>query len=93
MSTNDWLKFRKKWIENNPPNHEGQYLCGICGKPVSSSSFELDHVIPRSNRPDLIYEYSNLQPSHSECNYKKGSRIIEPAITNDEYNLRRELDL
>lgn len=36
-------------------------VCGICGHPGSSDT---DHIIPKSVRPDLAEEPSNLQPAH-----------------------------
>lgn len=91
--TNEWLKFRKIWLKNNQPNHEGQFLCGICGKPVDAKDMEIDHILPRSNRPDLAYCPDNMQPTHSICNYRKGSKKWKPKINKNEYKLRRELEL
>jgi 5-methylcytosine-specific restriction endonuclease McrA len=35
---------------------------------------EVDHIIPRSVRPDLIYELSNLQSACKACNSAKRDR-------------------
>lgn len=67
-------KVRKAWIAANPPNHQGYYTCGICRRQVHISEMELDHIIPSSARPDLIAEFSNLQPTHHQCNFEKGSK-------------------
>lgn len=90
-SSQQWLKTRSEWIKENPPNHQNQYVCGICSKSVSSDSFELDHILPR--RGDNIFDFSNLQPAHSLCNRLKGSRRLTPKVTKSEYQLRKELDL
>lgn len=35
----------------------------------------VDHVIPRTKRPDLIHVQSNLQEAHGSCNSDKGSTV------------------
>ena len=65
-----WAEFRKQWLIDNPP----PYICGICGRAVHPDSVVLDHIIPRSNRPDLRYNSSNIQPAHWACNGDKGSK-------------------
>lgn len=77
----------------NPPNHQGQYLCGICAKTVHVSDFELDHILPRSSHPELKSVFDNLQPTHASCNRRKGSQHWEPLVSKAEYELRRKLDL
>lgn len=70
----DWIAFRKKWIKNNPPNHEGYYICYMCGIWVIPQDMELDHVLSRSRHPELVFDESNIRPSCHICNHKKGSR-------------------
>ena len=55
--------------------------CWICGKPIdwnappqTPAAFELDHAQPRSQRPDLAYETTNLRTAHSKCNRRRGNR-------------------
>mgnify|MGYP002345622309 CR=1 FL=1 len=67
-------KTRRDWIKNNPPNHQGYWTCGICGRWVHESAMELDHIIPSSHAPQLIDDHSNLRPTHSKCNRIKGSK-------------------
>lgn len=74
MTKRDWLKTRSKWLRENPPNHQGYYECYICGKWVDYSEITLDHIIPRSNRPDLVHDFSNLAPCCYKCNSAKGSK-------------------
>lgn len=88
-----WNRTRRVWVLNNPPNHQGQYVCGICGKTVHISDMELDHIIPRSGEPTSKHDSTNLQPSHAFCNQLKGSKRMKPLISPEEYELRRELDL
>ena len=46
----------------------------------------VDHIIPRTKRPDLIYEQSNLQEAHGSCNSDKGS-TVEDGIEYDSYTI------
>ena len=54
--------------------------CHICGMPVdylaepssTPDSWEPDHVIPVSKRPDLELDLSNVKASHKRCNRARG---------------------
>ena len=72
---NDWNKTRRKWRELNPPNHQGYWICGICGQWVNESEMEVDHIKPRGGTTrHLRSDHSNLQPAHRRCNQLKGSK-------------------
>lgn len=88
-----WRKVRAGWVASNPPNHEGYYVCGMCGKSVHIDDMELDHINPRSGTPQSFENPLNLQPTHSFCNRIKGSRRITPKISREEYEMRKKLDL
>lgn len=57
--------------------------CHICGQAIdylaepstSPDSWEPDHVIPVSKRPDLELDLSNIAPSHMRCNRARGDGI------------------
>lgn len=87
----EWLRVRKEWVKENPPDHAGYYVCGICGKPVHYSDMEVDHVKGRKGR--LLVDKANLQPTHSKCNRLKGSKSVKPVVSETEYAFRRSLDL
>ena len=89
--TQAWLRTRKEWINQNPPDHAGYYVCGICSKPVHFSDMEVDHVVGRLGRN--LVDKENLQPSHRLCNRIKGSRKLTPKVSEAEYEFRRTLDL
>ena len=89
--TDEWLKVRKEWVKENPPDHAGYYVCGICGKPVHFSDMEVDHIDGRLGRN--LVDKENLQPSHVLCNRLKGSRKLKPKVSGTEYAFRRTLDL
>lgn len=69
-----WLSFRKKWLKNHPPNHQGYYTCYICLRQIPAEEITLDHVIPRSRRPDLVFDENNVRPACGQCNTDKGSK-------------------
>lgn len=69
----EWVKTRRAWVKANPPNHEGYYVCGICGRWVKEDEFELDHKVSRTRDPSRRFDLTNLQPTHSSCNRAKGS--------------------
>jgi 5-methylcytosine-specific restriction endonuclease McrA len=61
----------------NPPNHEGYYICGICGGWVEQNEMQIDHILPRGGTSyNLRNNLDNLQPSHPICNSKKGSKRL-----------------
>jgi len=92
VTKNEWLAFRYQWLKDNPPDHDGYYICGICGKPVWVGDVTLDHILPRSSHPELILDVSNIQPAHGKCNSDKGSRKIVPKVSKAEYELLKYLE-
>jgi len=72
-----WVAFRRTWKKKHPPNDEGFYECWLCGKWVLPNEITLDHVIPRSRRPDLVFEETNIKPACWTCNTLKGSKVID----------------
>ena len=88
-----WRIVRADWVRVNPPNHEGYYVCGICAKSVHVDDMELDHINPRSGNPESFADFLNLQPTHRWCNQQKGSKRVEPLVTLEDYELRKQLNL
>lgn len=66
-----WQGTRLKWLEINKAAY---YNCYICGKLLTQGELTLDHVLPRSARPDLRYDLKNLKPCCFKCNSEKGSK-------------------
>lgn len=71
-----WIKARRDFLRLNPPNHEGYYVCYICGVWVLESEITVDHIVSRSRAPHLRYTFSNLAVCCSSCNEAKGSKDI-----------------
>ena len=59
LKGDNWTRLRRRFIRNNP-------TCAVCGRPGE----EVHHVIPRSLRPDLCYEWDNLKTLCKECHLK-----------------------
>lgn len=76
--------YREKYIAHYPPRC-GKYMCVYCGRWVSESKMEVDHVFPiaktdalwlkrillRGNPNDL----SNLVAACRRCNRRKGKKL------------------
>lgn len=65
--------FRRKCKANTLP-------CWLCGNTIDyylphvhPDSFNLDHAVPRSQRPNLAEDPANFRPSHRICNEKRGA--------------------
>lgn len=82
-TSDDWLRFRKHWLHDNPTLDNGYYICGICGHWVAEDEVTLDHIEPRT--ASNIFDSNNIQPAHGLCNYRKGSRRWKPAVSQDTY--------
>lgn len=79
----DWLRFRKHWLQDNPPLDNGHYMCGICGGWVLAEEVTLDHIEPRT--ASNMFDPTNIQPAHGICNYRKGSKRWTPRVTREQY--------
>lgn len=62
----------------------GHPPCALCGQPIDYDapaneyeSYELDHIIPKSVRPDLVHDPGNLQPVHMICNRRKNNKTTK----------------
>lgn len=60
-----------KWKKTQKPNHEGYYVCYMCGKWVEY--LEAEHVKSKARHPELRTDPSNFKPTCDECNNKKRS--------------------
>jgi len=52
--------------------------CGLCGRFVARSAFEVDHVRPLAKGGE--HSYANVQVSHPLCNRRKRDSVLEEAI-------------
>ena len=72
-----WIKTRKQWLKENPPNFEGYYVCYLCGVWVPKKEITLDHVLPRTRGLNLLTDFDNLRPCCGACNSRKGSKVYD----------------
>lgn len=61
-----------KWKKTQEPNHEGYYVCYICGKWITYLVAE--HVKSKARHPELRTDPNNLKPTCDDCNREKGSK-------------------
>lgn len=61
-----------KWKRKQQPNHEGYFICYICGKWIPYLVAE--HVKSKARHPDLRSDENNLKPTCDDCNREKGSK-------------------
>jgi 5-methylcytosine-specific restriction endonuclease McrA len=45
--------------------------CGVCGWDVDPFDFHVDHIVALVNGGE--HSYRNVQPTHPECNLRKGT--------------------
>ena len=76
--TKRWQKLRANLYERD---RRADARCWICGQPIdyrapsgTPDSWEPDHVLPVSARPDLAFDVGNIKPSHCSCNRARGKR-------------------
>jgi 5-methylcytosine-specific restriction endonuclease McrA len=61
-----WLQLRYDVLK-----HYGR-VCMLCRE--TSGQMHVDHIIPRSKRPDLEFDFNNLQVLCRDCNIGKSDR-------------------
>lgn len=72
-----WNKERESWVETNPPDEYGYWVCylqiaDLCPKRIDIDQLTIDHVTPRSR-----HTATELKPCCIYCNGLKGSRTLE----------------
>ena len=66
-SSQSWRKARYQALKNC----NGK--CTLCGDPPGKHSLHVDHIKPRSQRPDLALDPKNLQVLCRDCNLGKSN--------------------
>jgi hypothetical protein len=72
--------------------HDFYYSCAYCTMSEAEATairFTIDHYEPKSGRPDLINEYTNLMYSCDQCNLLKGNRSPTPEARANGYRYIR----
>lgn len=49
------------------------WMCGLCGEPVTRENWSLDHILPLSKGGE--HSYGNTQIAHRLCNARKGAKV------------------
>ncbi len=62
----------QQWKKSQRPNHEGYYICYMCGAWVTYLVAE--HVKSKARHPELRADPNNLKPTCDDCNREKGSK-------------------
>jgi 5-methylcytosine-specific restriction endonuclease McrA len=77
------FRFRAKHA-HMPDGSIGQ-PCWLCGKRINYNlehpvpwAWEMDHVVPMSERPELALSVPNCRSAHSRCNNTRGVRDPDP---------------
>ena len=89
----EWKSARDKALKRDA------FVCGHCGvrclgRKRNAPSPQVDHIEPRSKRPDLELVVSNLQTLCRECHSKKtrAEQLNRPAIGEDGYPVEESND-
>lgn len=61
-----------KWKRKQQANHQGYFVCYMCGKWITY--LEAEHVKSKARRPDQRTNQKNFKPVCEDCNAKKGSK-------------------
>lgn len=83
MSTDLWSKDSAKQQRCAAIVRSWRRPCCICGERIdyglrwpNPRSFSVQHLIPRSVRPDLTFDVLNMDAAHLDCNKSQGTRPI-----------------
>lgn len=68
------MKIDRNCVYNRYNGH-----CAYCGKSITLSTMQIDHIIPKARgwRLDNVHDYSNLNPSCRMCNHYKRASSLE----------------
>ena len=50
----EWRQVRETWVKNHSPNHQGAWVCYLCGQWVYKEDMELDHVESKGNEHRFV---------------------------------------
>lgn len=80
-----WHKTATAYKAQCKARREPCWLCPPDGPPIEYDAepgadlgFELDHAVPVSQRPDLMWVESLFRASHRACNRSRGARAPQP---------------
>ena len=101
---NAWVKRKREKVPFSRRNVliRDERICQYCGREVSLSEFQLDHVIPRSRGGLSTWE--NLVTSCMRCNRRKANRLpseagmsllntpVEPSVNDVKFTFKLHIE-
>lgn len=69
-----------RWKRTQEPNHEGYYVCYMCGRWIKYLMAE--HTKSKARYPQFRTDTKKLKPTCDSCNEIKGSKDYEDIIEN-----------
>lgn len=85
-----YVKAKKRWKENNPPNEYGYYECALCGFWIKAEIMTIDHIKPILYFPHLANDESNFQPTHKQCNEWKSRNPRKDFVRVQDFELKKK---
>lgn len=64
-----------EWKATQEPNHEGYYICYLCGKWINYLVAE--HTQSKVRHPESRTDKTLLRPVCNPCNERKGSKDVD----------------
>lgn len=84
------IALRKRWIDENPSNHQGAWVCFWCNGWVYKSGYdpmEIGHKVAKGGLPHAeAHDDKNLGPIHRSCNRDQSSTPYRDPIEPSENN-------
>lgn len=63
----------RQYRKENPPNHEGYYICYLCGRWILPEEMNVEHTKSKTRNPGFRFDKGKLKPACGPCNESKGS--------------------
>lgn len=67
-------KQSREWRAENPPNHQGYYICYLCLKWIPADEMNVEHTKSKARHPEFRFIKGKLRPACGSCNEQKGSK-------------------
>jgi 5-methylcytosine-specific restriction endonuclease McrA len=73
------MKVDRVAVYNKYKDSNGTRHCAYCGKPITLSTMQVDHIIPKARGWKVadVNDISNLNPACRSCNHYKRAHSLE----------------